>query len=317
MTDRRPIVVFLSSLIVLAGAFVLISGVTDVSMIAFAPAYMFTPMVAGIVTCLTGSPSFEQAGLRAPWGRLRWLAIAVAVPLVLILLGTGIALLLPEVSFVPDANPLTGEGTEFAPTDAEQPAGPSLPDWPLNLLVTIVVAVVAGVTINAVLAFGEEFGWRGVFLTELAPYGFWPASAATGLVWGLWHAPVILEGYNYPNYPVVGVGVMVAACLAMSPVYTYITLNAESVIAPSIFHGTFNAFGTTMIVFAQGGSELVVNPVGAVGIVVFGLATAAIAVRGAPALTREWALDDEREAEREDAADSGVETDSTEPENGA
>lgn len=312
MTDRRPLVVFLSSLVVLSSAFALVSWTADVSMIVLAPAYMFTPMLAGIVTCMVGSPSFEQAGLRFPRRRLRWLAIAAVVPIVLVLLGTGLALLLPGVEFVPDANPLTGEGTEFAPADAadaDQPAGPSLPDWPLNLLVTIVAAVVTGATINAALAFGEEFGWRGVFLTELAPYGFWTASAVIGLVWGLWHAPVILEGYNYPTTdPVVGVGVMTAACLAMSPVYTYITVRAKSVIAPAIFHGTFNAFGATLLVFAQGGSELVVNPVGAIGIAVFGLAAAAIAISGTPASNPDWALEDDGEDEAGYGTETATET---------
>ncbi|WP_253184615.1 CPBP family intramembrane glutamic endopeptidase [Natrialba sp. SSL1] len=315
---RRPIAVFLASLVVLSGAFVLVSQALDVSMVALAPAYMFTPMLAGIATCIVGSPSFEAAGLRFPWQRLRWLAIAAIVPIALVLLGIAIALALPGVEFVPDANPFTGEGTEFAPADpADQPEGPSLPDWPFNLLVTIVAALITGATINAVLAFGEEFGWRGVFLTELSPYGFWPASAAIGVVWGLWHAPVILEGYNYPTTdPLVGVAVMTAACLAMSPVYTYVTIRAKSVIAPAIFHGTFNAFGTTLIVFAQGGSELVVNPVGAVGIAVFGLAAVGIAVRGTPSLTREWALVEDADAEHGDLdtdVNSSFETES-EPE---
>ncbi|MDQ2050286.1 CPBP family intramembrane glutamic endopeptidase [Natronolimnohabitans sp. A-GB9] len=290
MTNRRSLVVFLGSLLVLSGGVVAVSWLTGVGMLVLAPLYMFTPMLAGIVTCIVASPSFERAGLRVGWNRLSWLGIAAIVPIALILLGTALSVALPGVEFVPDANPLTGEGTDFAQVEEGEPAGPSLPDWPLNLLVAIVAALVLGVTLNAVFAFGEEFGWRGVFLTILTPLGFWGASAVIGLVWGLWHAPVILEGYNYPNYPVVGVGVMTVACLAMAPVYTYVTVAARSVLAPSILHGTFNAFAATMIVFAQGGSELVVNPVGAMGILVFGLATVAIAIRGPPTLTADWAI---------------------------
>ncbi|RQG93236.1 CPBP family intramembrane metalloprotease [Natrarchaeobius halalkaliphilus] len=290
MTDRRPLFVFLGSLIVLSSGFVFVSQLLSVSMITLAPAYMFTPMFAGIVTCLAGSPSFERAGLRIPWGRLRWLGAAALAPIALILIGTGLALALPEVQFVPDANPLTGEGTEFAPANGDGAAGPSLPGWPLNLILTAVAALVLGVSINAVFAFGEEFGWRGVLLTQLAPYGFWQASGAIGVLWGVWHAPIILEGYNYPNNPVVGVGVMTFACLAMSPVYTYLTIATRSVLSAAVFHGTFNAFATTMIVFARGGSELVVNPVGGVGIVVFGLAALGIAIRGTPELTADWAV---------------------------
>lgn len=296
VADRRPLAVFLGSLAALAAGFVAVSRLVGVSMIALAPGYMFTPMLAGIATCIAGSPSFERAGLRFPWSRVRWLAVAAAVPIVLVLLGTGLALALPGVEFVPDANPLTGEGTEFADVQdqngdaGDAPAGPSLPGWPLNLLVALVAALVVGATINAAFAFGEEFGWRGVLLTELAPLGFWGASAVVGVLWGVWHAPLVLEGYNFPTNPVLGVGVMIAACVAMSPVYTYVAVEAKSVLVPTVFHGVFNAFAATMIVFAQGGSDLVVNPVGAAGIAVFGLAAIAIAVLGSPTLEDDWAL---------------------------
>ncbi|NUB90097.1 CPBP family intramembrane metalloprotease [Haloterrigena sp. SYSU A121-1] len=301
MTDRRPPLVFLGSLAALSAGVVALSRLTGVSMVVLAPLYMFTPMLAGIATCLVGPPSFERAGLRVGWGRLRWLAVAAVVPIALVLLGTALSLALPGVEFVPDANPLTGEGTDFAQTQGGEPVGPSLPGWPLNLLATIAVAIGVGATLNVIFAFGEEFGWRGAFLTSLSPLGFWGASAVIGLVWGLWHAPIVLEGYNFPNEPVLGVGAMTVACLAMSPVYTYVTLSARSVLAPAIFHGTFNAFATALVVFAQGGSELVVNPVGLIGALAFGIAAVLIALRGAPELTADWAV------AGEDAAGSDAE----------
>ncbi|ELY55127.1 CPBP family intramembrane glutamic endopeptidase [Natronolimnohabitans innermongolicus] len=317
--NLRSVAVFLGALVALSSGVVAVSRLSDVSMIALAPLYMFTPMLAGIATCIVGPPSFERAGLRLPRNRFRWLGIAAVVPIVLVLLGTALALALPGVEFVPDANPLTGEGTDFAPAQEGEPAGPSLPDWPLNLLVAIVAAVAIGATFNAVFAFGEEFGWRGVLLTALAPLGFWGASAVIGVLWGLWHAPIILEGYNYPSYPVLGVAVMTAACLAMSPVYTYVAVAARSVVAPAIFHGTFNAFAATMIVFAQGGSELVVNPVGAIGILVFGLAAAAIAVRGPPSLEANWAVagKTDGDADATDGRDRGAVESTTDDELGA
>ena len=287
--DWRAIAVFLGTLAVLSSGFVAVSWLLEVSMIVLAPGYMFTPLLAGVVTCVVASKPVDRAGLRVPWDRLYWLPIAGVVPIALVLVGTAVALGEPGVEFVPDANPLGGEGTEFA-GQGEAAAGPELPGWPYNLLVTIVASLALGATINAAFALGEEFGWRGAFLTELAPLGFWGASVGIGLVWGLWHAPVILEGYNFPGNPVLGVGVMTVACLAMSPVYTYVAVSARSVLAPAILHGTFNAFAATMLVFAQGGSELVVNPVGGLGILVFALAAVAIAIAGPPPLTDEWAI---------------------------
>ncbi|WP_394352362.1 CPBP family intramembrane glutamic endopeptidase [Natronolimnobius sp. AArcel1] len=313
MIDRQSLIVFVGSLVALAGGFVAVSWLTGVSLILLAPAYMFTPFFAGLATYIAAGKSFERAGLRFPWNRLQWLALAALIPIVLVLLGTGLALGLPGVEFVPDANPLTGEGTDFAQVpegaDGETPDGPSF-DWPLNLLVALVAALVVGATINAIFALGEEFGWRGVLLTELAPLGFWGASAAIGVVWGLWHAPIILEGYNYPSYPLEGVAVMTLACLAMSPVYTYVAVRAKSVVAPTVLHGVFNGFATTMLVFAQGGHELLVNPVGGIGIAVFGLAALAIALTGTPTLTDEWALEEaDEDSEAESETEAGDRTD--------
>ena len=38
-----------------------------------------------------------------------------------------------------------------------------------------------------------------------------------GVIWGFWHAPLILNGHNYPQHPVVGVFMMVAFSMRGSP----------------------------------------------------------------------------------------------------
>ena len=69
------------------------------------------------------------------------------------------------------------------------------------LLASLCGAVVAGWTVNGVLAMGEEYGWRGLMWDELRHRGTVPANLLIGLAWGLWHAPLILQGYNYPGLP--------------------------------------------------------------------------------------------------------------------
>ena len=58
-------------------------------------------------------------------------------------------------------------------------------------------ALLAGFTINGLFAFGEEYGWRGWLADELRPLGAFWANVITGVLWGLWHAPLILLGFNY------------------------------------------------------------------------------------------------------------------------
>jgi len=60
------------------------------------------------------------------------------------------------------------------------------------------------------------------------------------IVWGIWHAPLIILGHNYPGYPVIGVFMMIIWCILLSPVFSLIRIKSRSVIAASIFHGTIN-----------------------------------------------------------------------------
>jgi hypothetical protein len=65
---------------------------------------------------------------------------------------------------------------------------------------------------------------------------------------------------------VIGIVTMTAATMALSPMYTYLTVRAESVLAATFFHGSF-ILGVFTSVFLADGSELVISPFGVVGIV--------------------------------------------------
>ncbi|WP_176548345.1 CPBP family intramembrane glutamic endopeptidase [Natrinema sp. CBA1119] len=221
--DSGRIGIFVGILLVAAAALVLIAASLDMNPITLAPAYMFSPMVAGLAVCLSQGIPLADAGLQR--GRLRWLAAAAVVALPLIGLTLAFALAIPGIGFDPTADPIPGV---------------ALPPGLLGVAVTVGLALVLGATVNAIFAFGEEFGWRGYLLWELAPWGFWKASFAIGALWGIWHTPVIVAGYNYPSFPYIGVIAMTIACLSFSPVYTYIVLRARSVLAAAILHGVFN-----------------------------------------------------------------------------
>lgn len=277
--DGRRLAAFVVMLVVLAAAFLLVSRVTGASMVSLAPAYMFTPLVAGVAVSLTSGIPLRRIGLRI--GRLRWLAVSalVAVPLVAAMLG--LSLLLPGIGF--DAA-------------GEPPLGVELPGGVAGVAATVGLVLVLGTTVNAIIAFGEEVGWRGYLLWELAPLGFWKASGAIGLLWGVWHAPIIIEGYNFPSFPIAGIGVMTLACVAFTPLYVYLVVRARSVIAATLLHGVFNGSAGVVLVYTATDhaalTDLVANPVGAAGIAVFAVVTAFIAARGAPALDRAFASAD-------------------------
>ena len=126
---------------------------------------------------------------------------------------------------------------------------------------------ITGITINALFALGEEIGWRGYLLKLFTGKRFLPTAIIIGAIWGLWHMPIILMGQNYPDHPVIGVFVMTIACICLSTIVQFIRLKSGSVIAASIFHGSFNAFGTFVPLFFEHTDDLLSGPMGLAGIV--------------------------------------------------
>lgn len=226
--------------------------------------FMWAPAVAAIGVLFRHDESVRaKAGLQL--GRPGWIVLAWVAPVALVVATIAVGTMLPGVSFTTDYGAfllefgLTQEQVDAAVAELESFPGP-----PAVMLVG--QGLVAGLTINALAALGEELGWRGLLLTELSPLGFWRLSAITGVIWGVWHAPIILQGYNFPEAPVAGIFVMTVATVAVSPVYTYLTVRAESVLAAMFFHGSFNGLGAIALVYLTGAGNLLVSPVGVAGV---------------------------------------------------
>ena len=267
-------------LVVIATIMIIVSYLADVSTIQLAPIYMFSPMVAGLIVCLRHDIPLSSVGLRI--GRARWLIIALLISIPLVAITLILSVIVPDIALNLGADPAPGL---------------PIPEGWVGLAIILGFVLVVGATINTVFAFGEEFGWRGYLLWELAPFGFWKASLAIGAVWGLWHAPVILAGYNYPSYPVFGVLVMTLACIAFSPLYTYLVIRAESVLAAAFLHGVFNGSAGFVLVYAVTDDtlmrELIASPVGLAGIVTFAGVAVLLHIGGVPQLNRAFATTDE------------------------
>ena len=234
--------------------------------------YMWAPAVAAILVQRWHGESIRaECGLRR--GRPRWVGLAWVTPVGLLALTIGIGALFPDVSFTTDYGAvLRGLGLPEEQVEASVAVLEGLPVPPVLFLVG--QGLVAGLTINAVAALGEELGWRGLLLHELSPLGFWRLSFLTGVVWGIWHAPLIVQGHNFPEAPFAGIVVMTGWTVAASPLFTYLTVRAKSVLAATLLHGSFNAVASLSLVYLTGAGALLVGPVGIAGIGAGLLATA-------------------------------------------
>lgn len=91
------------------------------------------------------------------------------------------------------------------------------------------------------VTFGEEYGWRGYLQTELTGIvGKVKTVLLVGLIWGVWHAPVVAMGHNYPGYPVEGILLMTAYTVTLSVLFGLAFLKSGSVWLVSYIHGVNN-----------------------------------------------------------------------------
>ncbi len=247
--------------------------VDSIGIMLLGAVYMVIPM---IVTIIIQKAIFKQP-LAGPMGISfkvnPWFFVAWFLPPIIAFAAMGVSLLMPGITFTPDMSGfLNSMAASLSPEQMEQAKEQlvAMPVHPVWLI--LVLALISGTTINALLGFGEELGWRGFLLKELAFMGFWKSSALIGFIWGIWHAPLILLGLNYPQNPQLGVLLMAVWTILMAPLFSYIRIKSRSVIAASIFHGTINAVPGLAIILISGGNDLTVGLTGLAGFIVFALA---------------------------------------------
>ena len=226
---------------------------------------MLLPMIAVIITqLLSKEPVLKGLDISFKinrWWFIGWLLMPVIAVMVL-----GVTLLMPGAVWSPD-------------NDTIQTALESLPAgigvWGM-LGITLFSGLYAGITINGIFAFGEEIAWRGYLLKLFKGKKFMTTALLTGTIWGLWHAPIILNGHNYPQHPVIGVLMMVVFCVLLTPMLMYFRQKSGSVIVPAIMHGTFNGVVGITLILVTPANDLLYGASGLAGFITLALIDAVI-----------------------------------------
>lgn len=234
---------------------------------ALAAPYMLIPMLVALLVqkAIYKEPVVKPLLISFKFNR--WFVAAWLIIPLIILLTIGISLLFPDMSLATSlADMMERLGTPLTPEQLAA-AKESKILQPSFLLATSTTVLIAGLTLNALFAFGEELGWRGFLLNEFRQMKLIKASLIIGAVWGIWHFPLILMGHNYMQHPVAGVFMMTLFCILLTPAFLYITIKSKSVIAASIMHGTLNAAGVLPLMYIKGGSDLTAGVTGAAGFI--------------------------------------------------
>ncbi|NWH07558.1 MAG: CPBP family intramembrane metalloprotease [Alphaproteobacteria bacterium] len=200
-------------------------------------AYMWGPALGAVVAVqfLPRGTRIEALGLRWRWNL--WLVAAWAIPILLVAGALALSTLAPGA-----AAQWPSEGARKIL--AEQGGHTDLSDMTLTLIV-LAQATLMGALINTPLLISEELGWRGLLWSQWqARLGFWGNALLTGFVWGVWHAPLIALGHNWPGMPIEGPFLMLAFCMLLTPALHWVRECGGSVWHACLFHGTLNAAAT-------------------------------------------------------------------------
>jgi uncharacterized protein len=121
------------------------------------------------------------------------------------------------------------------------PAGTTDSMTPIALLAsTFLNAVIIGPFLGLIIAFGEEYGWRGYLQSELVHLGRIRGVGLLGIIWGVWHWPIIWMGYNYPGQPLLGPLLMTAFTVVLSYFLAYAVFKSKGVWTAAYLHALNN-----------------------------------------------------------------------------
>jgi membrane protease YdiL (CAAX protease family) len=111
---------------------------------------------------------------------------------------------------------------------------------PVLMVIIAVQTLLLGPFLGLLVTFGEEYGWRGYLQPALSGLGRVRGVALVGIIWGIWHWPVIWMGYNYPGHPYLGSLLMVFFSSGLAFLLGYAVLKAKGVWIAAFLHAMVN-----------------------------------------------------------------------------
>ncbi len=249
-----------------------LNGIPAVATQLLVAAAMFFPAIGVLLTRLITKEGFQDAWLKLNLKKnVRYYLLAWFGPGVLTVLGSGLYFLLVKGSFDPNCGYM-----QVILDAAGAPAG-AIP-FPLNtlLLIQLVQAFLLAPVMNFITCFGEEWGWRGYLLPKMENrLGTVPLLLVTGVIWGIWHAPLTAIGHNYgmeyAGFPFTGIAMMCLFCIVMGIFLSFVSLKTRSCIPAILGHGAINGIGAIGIYFTKDGGDPFVGPAptGIIGMIPF------------------------------------------------
>lgn len=231
----KKIAVFYTLTLAFSGVFnalVLHAGKMDAGNLLYVTGAMWSPALAAFATKALFGESIGELPWRWGSSRYAWLGylipIAYALPVYLVVWLSGLGAFV-DLDFIKKTAAQFG-WSNFPPS--------------LALVLFILLTATLGMVGKTSRALGEEIGWRGFLVPELAKVvGFPGVGLISGLMWAAYHYPVLIfADYNAGTPVSYGLGCFTVMVIADSFILAWLTLRSGSLWPAAILHGSHNLF---------------------------------------------------------------------------
>ena len=196
---------------------------------------MWGPGFAAIITCLLLRRKISS--LPWNWGEWKWNQQAYLLPIIygaaiyipIWLLGLGESGFANEETLQQWSANIIGEG--------------NYSHWAVAFNILMLITI--GFIMSASRALGEEIGWRGFMIWEMRKLmPFWAVGILSGLIWAMWHWPVILfSDYNAGEGSfILQMFLFTMSVLPIGVILAYLTFRSKSLWPAVILHASHNLF---------------------------------------------------------------------------
>lgn len=247
---------------------------------------MFVPAIGVLITRLVTKEGFKNAMIKPVDFRhtFKYYLIAWFGPAALTIAGAAVYFLI----FPNDFDPTMSAAMALLQSSTASQGGAELPADVMQIIlwVQIGVGIVLSPVLNCLTCFGEEWGWRGYLVPKVNErLSFVPTVLVTGVIWGLWHAPLTVIGHNYgvgyPGWPLLGIFAMCIFCIVIGTLFSYLSLKAKSCLPAVIGHGAVNGFVGAAALFSLSGGNPFIGPMpigilGGIGFIVAAIVCCAL-----------------------------------------
>lgn len=198
-------------------------------------AIMWCPALAALVSCRLLGRNFRSLAWR--WPDNRYVAAAYFVPLVYAAIAYGAVWALR----------LGGWNQDLVTLVVERFGLRGMPAWGTFVLWFLFTAI-ATMILRMATALGEEIGWRGFLVPELAKQmSFTKLSLLTGIIWAAWHSPLLLfADYNAGTNRWYAMGCFTVMIISISFIFAWLRLKSGSLWTAAVLHASHNLFVQTV-----------------------------------------------------------------------